>query len=139
MLAVGDGEAELIVHRAVVGQELEELVAEMDREKHLSSLDQRGACHSKRLQAAHPTRYQGEPVGETAELENYRVSLRNDDLAVDRAASFLRKRPPVGEEGEEIRCSDVAVERSKNPRSVRAGGVVFVTTRRGPVTDTAPS
>ncbi len=39
---------------------------------------------------------------ETAELENDRVSLRHDDLAVDKAASFLRTRPPVGEEGEEV-------------------------------------
>ena len=34
--------------------------------------------------------------------------MRNDDLAVDRAASFLRTRPPVGEEGEEVGCADVA-------------------------------
>ena len=53
----------------------------------------------------HPTRYQGEPVGRTAELENDRISLRDDDLAVDRAASFLRTRPPVDEEGEEVGCA----------------------------------
>ncbi len=34
-------------------------------------------------------------------MENDRVSLRYDDLAVDRAVSVLRTRPPVGEEGEE--------------------------------------
>ena len=40
-------------------------------------------------------------MGERAELENDRVSLRTDDLAVlvDRIASFLRTRPPVDEEG----------------------------------------
>ncbi len=57
-----------------------------------------GACHSKRPQAARLRRYQREPVGQTAELENDRVSLRNDDLAVDRAAFFLRTRPPVDEQ-----------------------------------------
>ena len=59
------------------------------------------------MYAAHLRRYQGESVGERAELENDRVSLRDDDLAVDRAASlFLRTRPPVGEEGEEIGRAD---------------------------------
>ena len=53
------------------------------------------------MYAAHLRSYQGEPVDETAELENDRVSLRTDDLAVDRAASFLRTRPPVGEEGDQ--------------------------------------
>ena len=69
------------------------------------------------MYAAHLRRYHGEPVGGTAELENDRVSLRNDDLAVDRATSFLRTRPPVGEEGEEVSGTHtaVAVERSKKP------------------------
>ena len=62
------------------------------------------------MHAAHLRRYQGEPVGERVELENDRISLRDDDLAVDRAASFLRTRPPVGEEGEEVGCADGAVE-----------------------------
>ncbi len=61
------------------------------------------------LHAARLRRYQAEPVGGTAELENDRVSWRNDDLAVDRTASVLRTRPPVDEEGEEIGCADVAV------------------------------
>ncbi len=34
------------------------------------------------MYAAHLRRYQGEAVCETAELENNRVSWRNDDLAV---------------------------------------------------------
>ena len=66
----------------------------------------------------HPTRYQGEPVGRTAELENDRISLRDDDLAVDRAASFLRTRPPVGEESEEVGCADGAIP-------VEVGGATF--------------
>ncbi len=52
-------------------------------------------------------------MGGTAEFENDRVSLRNDDLAVDRAASFLRTRPPVGEEGEEVGDADGAVDVSQ--------------------------
>ncbi len=66
----------------------------------------------------HLRRYQGERVSGTAELENDRVSLRYDDLAVDRAASFLRTRPPVGEEGEEVACADVAI-------TVEVGGAAF--------------
>ncbi len=42
-------------------------------------------------------------------MDNDRVSFRNDDLTVDRAASVLRTRPPVGEEGEEVGCADGAV------------------------------
>ncbi len=49
---------------------------------------------------------------------------------------LLRTRPLVGEEGEEVGGADVAVavEQSKNPRPVKAGGVMVVTTRRGSVT-----
>ena len=72
----------------------------------------------ERLQAAHPTRYQGEPVGGRVELENDRVSLNNDDLAVDRAASFLRTRPPVDEQGEQVGRADGAV-------AVEVGGICF--------------
>lgn len=48
-------------------------------------------------------------MGERAELENDPVSLRNDDVAVDRAASWLQTRPPVGEHHEEVRHTDVAI------------------------------
>ena len=44
--------------------------------------------------------------------------MHNDDLAVDRAASFLRTRPPVDEEGEQVGCADGAVV-------VEVGGTAF--------------
>ncbi len=80
-------------------------------------------------------------MGERAALENDRGSLRNDDLAVDRAASFLRTRPPVDEEGEEVGCADgaVVVERSKKPRPVQAGGVMVGTGRLALFTGRGPS
>ena len=81
------------------------LTGEVDREKHLSSLTKPKRCREverashRSFWGTHP-RYQAGLVGERAKLENDRVSLRDDDLAVDRATSFLRTRPPVGEEGE---------------------------------------
>ncbi|MEE9129327.1 MAG: hypothetical protein V3T84_04865 [Phycisphaerales bacterium] len=84
--------------------------AAVAREKHLSR-GSREVPIVKRGYTPHLDlrRYQGEPVGERAELENGRVSLRNNDLAVDRVASLLRTRPPVDEEGEEVGCADVAI------------------------------
>ncbi len=58
-------------------------------------------------------------MGGRAELENDRVSLRNAGLAVDRAASFLRTRHPVGEEGEEVGDANLAV-------AVEVGGAAGV-------------
>ena len=72
--------------------------------------------------------YQGEPVGEIAELENDRVSLRNDDLAVDRAASFLRTRSPGAQQDEQILHADVVV-------TVEIGGAVSLGRTRPPIAE----
>ena len=68
-------------------------------------------------------------MGGRAELENDRAPWRNADLAVDRAASFLRTRPPVGEEGEEVGWDYVAV-------AVEVGGAMA---NRADPTVTTPS
>ncbi len=59
-------------------------------------------------------------------------------VEVAETISLRLARPPVGEEGEEVGCADVVVtiERSKNPRPVKAGGVMVVTTQRESVSPT---
>ena len=100
----------------------------MDREKHLSRVvPERCLLEVEQRHTTRLRRYQGEPVDGRAELENDRVSLRNDDLAVlvDRAASFLRTRPPVAQQHEQILHVNAAAK-------VEVGETIFLGRARSP-------